>query len=285
VGVDIVPFVGTSTAVGTGVARRFSFNLFAGYTAGLAGFELGGLANVESAFACGVQIAGASNVAAGPVEGVQTATVANFGRGLRGAQLGLVNVVLGDVRGAQVGLVNVATGEVKGAQVGLVNVAERSTFSQGLVSVVRKGRVHLDLWGQESGLVMAGVKHGGDYFHGIFGAGVRPFGTGGRWAFSIGFGGRLPLSRRFYLDLDALGYSLHDAPSFGRVTWILQQRLVAGVRLIEPLALYVGPSFDVSFSPADLSPRLSPYAPWVFSLAGNRAVQGWLGGVLGAQVF
>jgi hypothetical protein len=315
VGADVLPFVGTSSVVGTGVARRFSFNLFAGYTAGLAGFELGGLVDVESAFACGAQVAGLANVVTGPVEGVQVATVGNFGRwvhgaqlglvnaaagalrgaqvgladvatgGVKGAQVGLVNVTVGDVRGAQVGLVNVATGAVSGAQVGLVNVADRSTLSVGVASVVRRGHVQLDLWGQESGLLMAGVTLGGDYFHNVLGAGARPVGTGGRWAFTVGFGGRLPVSSRFYLDLDALAYSLHDQPSFGRVTWILQQRLMVGLRLIKPLALYAGPTFDVSFSPRDLNPQLSPYAPWVFSPNTPTVVQGWLGGVLGMRVF
>jgi hypothetical protein len=276
--------VGTSTVVGTAVVRRLSFNLFAGYTAGLAGFELGGLGNVESAFACGVQVAGLGNIVVGPVEGVQITTGVNFGRGLRGVQLGIVDVVSGEVRGTQVGLVNVASGEVKGAQIGLVNVAERSTFSLGFVSVVRRGRLHLDLWGQESGMVMAGVKHGGDHFHNVYGVGVRPVGDGGRWAFTFGLGGHLPLSDRFFLDLDTLGYSLHDAQSFRRVTWIAQERLLIGLRVIKPLAVYLGPSFDVSFSPRDLNPRLSPYTPWVFAQSENLVVQGWVGGILGMQV-
>ena len=75
------------------------------------------------------------------------------------------------------GLVNVARGPVSGAQIGLVNVADTCSFCLGLVSVVRRGRLHLDLWGQESGLLMVGIKHGGLALHNIYGVGVQPFGV------------------------------------------------------------------------------------------------------------
>jgi hypothetical protein len=135
IGVDIVPRVGTSSFTGLSSVRRLSLNALGGGSAGIAGLEIGGLVNVTSAFTCGAQLAGLVNVSLGPVVGAQVSGLFNLGRGVLGAQLGLVNVSTGAVRGAQVGLVNVARGAVTGVQVGLVNVAETCSFCLGLVSV------------------------------------------------------------------------------------------------------------------------------------------------------
>ena len=48
---------------------HLSFNLLAGYYAKLDGFELGGLANLETEEVYGVQIAGLTNVVGGRVKG------------------------------------------------------------------------------------------------------------------------------------------------------------------------------------------------------------------------
>jgi hypothetical protein len=142
IGVDIVPFVGTSSFTGLSSVRRLSLNVLGGGSAGIEGIEIGGLVNVTSAFTCGVELAGLANISLGPVVGAQVSGLVNFGRGLEGAQIGLVNVSTGAVRGAQVGLVNVAGGAVTGVQVGLVNVADTCSFCLGLVNVVRHGSAH-----------------------------------------------------------------------------------------------------------------------------------------------
>ena len=328
IGVDFAPFVGTSSFTGLSSVRRFSLNILGGVSAGLDGFEMGGLVNVESAFTCGAQFAGIANLTLGPVHGAQVSVGVNLGLGLRGLQVGLVDVAVGDgrgaqlglvdvtsgafsgvqmglievaagdlrggqiglvnvgagaVHGAQVGLVNVAGGAVTGVQVGLVNVAETCSFCLGLVNVIRRGRLHLDLWGQESGLLMAGVKHGGDHFHSIYGIGVEPFGRSPRLAFALGIGGHLPLSERFFTDLDLIGYSLHDLPSFTSSAMLVQARLVLGVRVALPLAIYAGPSFNVANTSNSRDAGLSPYPPSFALSTGIGTVQGGPGAVLGLQ--
>jgi hypothetical protein len=134
--------VGTSSVTGLSSVRRLSLNVLGGKSAGIAGLEIGGLVNVTSAFTCGAQLGGLANISLGPVVGVQVSGLVNFGRGLTGAQVGLVNISAGPVRGAQVGLVNVSGGAVNGVQVGLVNVAETCSFCVGLVSIARRSSVH-----------------------------------------------------------------------------------------------------------------------------------------------
>src|SRR5262249_31047725 len=108
VGADLAPGAGTSAFQGTSAIRTISLNPLAGLSRGLRGLELSGLLGVDRAFACGVQVAGGLNLVGGPVEGLQLAggvNVAagalhgvqaaggyNHARGVRGQQLGVVNV-------------------------------------------------------------------------------------------------------------------------------------------------------------------------------------------------
>ena len=76
---------------------HLSFNLLAGYYAKLDGFELGGLANLQTEEVYGVQIAGLANVVGGNVKGFQAAAGLNLIRtDLKGLQVALgANIVPG----------------------------------------------------------------------------------------------------------------------------------------------------------------------------------------------
>jgi hypothetical protein len=151
------------------------------------------------------------------------------------------------------------------------------------VNVIRHGRLHVDVWGQESGLIMAGLKHGGDYFHTIYGLGVEPFGGSPRAAFTLGIGGHAPLSSLFFIDVDLLAYSIHDIPSFSLSALLAQARAVLGVRVIERLAIYAGPTFNVANPQNARSQNLAPYRPSFEIGTDVGSIQGWPGAVLGLQ--
>lgn len=299
VGLDFLPYAGTSTFRGVGTSRRFSLNILGGYAAGVNGVELGGLLNIDEDFACGIQMAGLANLALGPVRGVQAAGFLNLGRRLDGAQLGLVNIVTdvvhgaqlglgnaagGAVSGTQIGLVNLAGGHVRGAQLGLVNVANSSTFSLGLINIFRDGRLEIDAWGQESGLLMAGIKHGSGHFHSIYGVGVLPFGAHARFAAALGLGARLPLTNRLFLEIDVLDHALLGAGAWAATWNLAQARVLLGARLARKLAVFGGPSFNVVTSWDGEVPELSPYGVSFTRAGGNTVVQGWPGVTLGLQV-
>jgi hypothetical protein len=313
-GADVIPFVGTTLTSGITV-RRYSLNFLGGYIEGLSGVEASLGVNIEGSFMCGFQVANVANVVAGPARGVQLTAGVNVATSVQGVQLGsinvsagplaglqlglanvavqratgvqlsLLNILVGDMAGAQVGLVNVAAGNAKGLQLGLVNVADRSAFSLGLLNIIRNGRTHLDLWGLESGIVMLGLKHGSNYMHNIYGAGVRVGGEGVDIAVSLGLGGRIPISKRFYADIDALGYSLHMAPSLELRTLMVQARAVLGVKLAPRFAVYGGPTYNVAYAPVPQNSELSPYGSIVLDGGSEDPVRGWLGGTLGIQVF
>lgn len=147
-------------------------NLLIGSSSYSRGFEVGGLANIESRDVTGFQAAGLANVVLGRLTGFQAAGLVNYlggearffqaaglvnvSGGLAGAQLaGLGNVSLGAARGAQVaGLFNWADVDVNGAQVAaafnwgrsvsgpqisVVNVADTVSGAQvGVVNIARR---------------------------------------------------------------------------------------------------------------------------------------------------
>jgi hypothetical protein len=151
--------------------HNVSINLLAGSSGSSRGFEVGGLANLESGDVVGFQAAGLANIALGSLTGFQaaglvnymggearffqTAGLVNVSSGLAGAQIaGWGNVSLDAVRGAQVaGLFNWADTtvagvqvagvanwgrEVKGPQISVVNIADTITGAQvGVVNIAR----------------------------------------------------------------------------------------------------------------------------------------------------
>jgi hypothetical protein len=231
----------------------------------------------------GLQIAGGFNMASA-IRGLQIAGGFNMASAIRGLQLAPVDLA-GRVDGAQVGVINVA-GRVRGVQLGVLNVADESDVSVGVVSFVRRGRYHLDVWGAETGLLMAAFKHGGRYFHNFYGVGVRPFGDQARVAFSLGIGGHIPASRRFFVDVDALGYSLHRTDAMStRPVFLAQVRAMVGARLSGSFAVAAGPSYNVGFAGSREDAALSALGGSVLGESPGLSVQGWPGVSIGIQSF
>ncbi len=225
---------------------------------------------------------GLLSTSAGPVEGVQVG-MANVGTGLEGAQLGLVNTnagprdgvqiglanvtsgaahgaqigvvnVGGPLQGAQLGLANVSNGPVQGAMIGLLNVAEYADVAIAPLSILSRGRTHLDVWGTDAGLLMAGVEHGSVRVHNVFAIGGTVRESRGVFAFSYGIGVRLFEDARLFVDIDAIAYGLVTRnPELDRIeiTMIDQLRIPVSFRLNEDVALFLAPSVSVGIARHD----------------------------------
>ncbi|MDX5423224.1 MAG: hypothetical protein LPK14_13285 [Hymenobacteraceae bacterium] len=223
--VSVLPGVGTNGKHGARYYQPFSFNLLGGSNGGVNGFELGGILNVDKAFARGLQIGGVANLVGGPVRGVQvggilnTSTdasglqvggIANIGTGnAKGAQIaGITNIIKGEANGLQVaGIVNTAPQGVTGAQVsGVVNIAGKAKGLQ--LSTVNKAKV---VRGLQLGVVniadsahatlgLVNIVRKNGYYRGEVWAGETFFGNA---AFKMG-------TKRLYTML-ALGWRQEDA--------------------------------------------------------------------------
>ncbi len=120
-GVDLFPFVGTSSAWPER-PRRFSLNLVGGISGGLSGLELGGALNINTGPTHGAQLS-AVNLTTGDLYGAQVGGFNLASEASTGLQIGAINWLTDDLVGAQIGALNWLTDDLHGAQVGGLNIA------------------------------------------------------------------------------------------------------------------------------------------------------------------
>ncbi len=187
------------------------------------GAQVAGVANISSGHWKGAQVAGVVNVKHDKMEGAQVAGVVNVARlGGEGAQVGgVVNVAADSLRGVQIaGVVNVAQQIPFGGQIGLINVASQITgFQLGLINVsndingvpvgflsfVRNGRLDFGIVANRDAEPMLYMKTGSRYIYNVLGVSMHEnyeVPTQSDRSVVWGIGGSLPLSERFYLDVD-----------------------------------------------------------------------------------
>lgn len=252
------------------------------------GMQLAGGANIAAGQVDGFQGAGGVNVAGGDVDGFQGAGGVNLAAGrVDGVQMaGGVNVAHG-VDGSQVAVVNVSTEDVDGVQIGVINIARDSDLSLGLINIIYEGRTHLDAWTTSYGFHNVALKHGGRYFHYIYGAGWRPGGDCPEWALTLGAGGHAPISDRLFIDGDLLVQ--HVSPTAGLLVGtneIATGRAIAGVQIFDRLALTGGYSYNMLFSQVqDGSQYIRGAKHTSLDEGGGLATRGWSGWQIGVQIF
>lgn len=115
--VSLTPGLGSHGKLSGQVTNAFSFNMLGGYAAGVNGFELGGLFNIDKKDVKYVQIGGLFNVVSGGVEGVQIAGMVNrVNDSVSGLQIsGIQTWVIGSVEGMTISGIS---GRVKGSYSG-----------------------------------------------------------------------------------------------------------------------------------------------------------------------
>ncbi len=184
VAVSFVPYISTNRLLSINTVNKVSFNILAGYSKGVRGFELGGLLNVDNGDVRYGQIAGLANIVSGNSEGAQIAGILNLNdQATQGAQVaGIINVDKGDVKGVQIGGIgNASSGNTKGLQLaGVFNasgkkangaqvagICNASPFLKGIQIV---GIVNVT--DTLDGFQLAGVTNASGQMHGMQLAGV-----------------------------------------------------------------------------------------------------------------
>lgn len=154
--VSFVPGFTTHGQLGSQVVSNVSFNILGGYTAGVRGFELGGLFNIDKGKVQYAQVAGLINIVGGKTKGVQIAGITNLVLdSVDGVQIGgISNIVKGSFRGLQIGgIQNHNTGRFTGFQLGGIINYSKDHFHglqlAGILNLARKEMKGL----QVSGLI------------------------------------------------------------------------------------------------------------------------------------
>jgi hypothetical protein len=241
-----------------------------------------GTVSVAGGHLDGAQI-GVVNLLKGAANGNQTGVVNMAGGGADGAQIGVVNLTTGNVDGAQIGTTNIATGEVRGTQIGVFNYADVSDYPVGVVSVVRKGRTSVDGWVTESGIAMAGARHGGRVIHNVYGVGFRgPTPSG--WSFALGLGARAELAPKLHVDFEAIAYWVQRREPFVEDAQIASLGASFGYALTPVFGLFAAPTFNTMFTPHPKLAEVGP--PWGTALlheGDTLTIRAWPGATLGIR--
>ncbi len=267
----------------TGVQQAGAVNVVGGDVRIL---QMAGAVNVAAGNVVGAQMAGAVSVAGSDVTGAQISGAVNLAGGLaHGLQMaGAVNIA-NEFSGAQIGVVNIA-GEGRGLQLGVVNIADDVDVPIGLVSIVRNGQFHVNVWASEASLVNVGVKTGSRAIYNVFALGLRPAGDSTRLMAGLGIGGHIMFTP-FFLDIDATGYNVYSPPDwFGPEELNLLSKLsfTGGWQVNDFLAVTAGPTVNVWVSDREDGAAIPLYDAPIFRYEGNPFVRIWPGFTIGLQL-
>ena len=267
----------------TGVQQAGAVNVVGGDVRIL---QQAGAVSVAAGSVVGVQMAGAVSVAGSDVNGAQISGAVNLAGGrVHGLQMaGAVNIA-NEFRGAQIGVVNIA-GEGRGLQLGVVNIAGDVDVPIGLLSIVKNGQFHVNVWASEFSLVNLGIKTGSKTIYNVFMFGCQPGGDSTRLLAGLGIGGHIPLNR-FFVDIDALSHNLWRGPEWfveGGPNLLSSLRLTGGWQLTDMLALTAGPALNVWVSDREDGSAIPVYDAPLFHWERDVNVRIWPGFTVGLQL-
>lgn len=244
--ISVSPGLSTHGLMSSQVVNEVSLNLVGGYTAGVKGFELGTVFNINRLDAKYLQVAGVFNVVGGAATGLQVAGISNETLGgVNGVQIaGFVNNDQKTVSGVQIaGLKNEAH-VLKGVQIGLINKVDSSRgASIGLLNFIGNGFYKVGISANDVINTNVSLSTGTHDFYTILHAGYNAGSRdpNSRLAFGFGLGHDFMINKRLYLS--AIGdYQIWGDGNSFRKNW-KQAKLLMNVQLSDHFSIYAGPTF------------------------------------------
>lgn len=316
-----IPGVSTHAEFSGQVVNTVSLNAVGGYNAGVDGFELGLIFNLDQGDVRAVQIAGIFNVVGGNVNGFQLGGLYNNVLGnVRGIQLsllhnsvkhdlngiqlsGVYNHTKGNVAGMQLAILGNVAGKktsgmqvaglfnyarnLRGVQLGLVNIADTSSgYSIGLINIVNHGYHKLALSSNETLNANLGLKTGSRQLYTIWQGGMRFDNNSKLYAFGFGFGRELGLGKHLALNPELTQNYVYQG-NWARTNLLSRLDASLTYKVAKSFSINAGPSLNFFYS--DQRNPVNGYA-WVHDLhhsfiSGSRNWTGWVGWTVGVSFF
>ncbi len=214
------------------------------------GVQLAGFCNLSNGPGVGVQVAGFGNVQRGEYRGSQFAGFANLNtKEIHGVQVaGFANIATGKVGGSQVaGFFNYGK-QIRGTQLGVVNVADTlGGVPIGLVSYVKRGYHKLELSADEVFYTNLAFRTGVKDFYNIFLAGIKPDpapDNANVWTFGYGLGTDRKITKRLHFNIDVTSQQINKG-SFTNATNLLN-KINAGLdfQISKKFSVYAGATLN-----------------------------------------
>ncbi|RFM28440.1 LA_2272 family surface repeat-containing protein [Deminuibacter soli] len=242
--VSLTPGLSTHGNMSTQVVNKFSLNLLGGYTAGVNGFEAGGLFNISKKNVRSLQLAGGANITGDSLWGVQAAGLYNqVHQTSRGVQLaGYMNKTEGTMKGVQLAAVCNYAHQLKGVQIGLVNITDTvGGYSLGLVNIVKGGYSKLAVFTDDLMNTHVSYTSGHAGLYSILLAGINISQHEKAYSLGWGLGHDFIITPRFFVSLIA-DYQAIILTSFDNR--LLQGRTDLNFRFSKRFTLFAGASYN-----------------------------------------
>ena len=199
-----------------------------------------------------------------------------------------MNIATEKVGGAQISAIVNYGKEIKGSQIGLLNLSDTvSGVPIGFLSFVRRGYRKVELSANEILYANLTLKTGVSKLYNIFTGGLVPNDTIETWSFGYGFGTEGKIGKRFLhsYDLTANWMSEKDKP-FGTYNMLTNLRINFAYLLGRRASFYLGPSINCHLSEwkdentGEFLTRIAPYSMYT-TVFGDTQMQVWIGGQAG----
>ena len=274
---SLFPKVGTNLRMSGAVTNHFSINLLGGYSNGVAGFEAGGIVNINKndvdgfQASClvnltgrdvnGFQASGVLNLTKGNVNGCQISVISNLGADtVKGVQAaGLVNVCDKKLSGLQLSPgVNISRGDETGAQIaglvnyaanprfqlGLVNIADTSDGAPlGIINIIRHGYYAFSLSADELQTGYLLFSMGTRRLYSIVGVSGSTANGQKSWGINYGLGSHFFYNHRLGLNVEFLSSVINAFGSF-------DSTMISRVSLSTQMSLRIGQNFYLNAGPS-----------------------------------
>jgi hypothetical protein len=254
------------------------------------GVQLAGFANTNLGPTRGVQIAGFSNLSIGSSEGVQVAGFDNVQiENYRGSQIaGFTNITTGKISGSQISSFFNYGKNVKGTQIGLFNYADSlGGIPIGLVSIVKSGYHKIELSADEIFYGNLSFRTGARKFYTILQAGFKPdkslnASDTSVWHFGYGLGTARQITKWLYLNIDASAQHVSKGSFTNSLSLLNKIHLGFDFQVAKNFSLYAGATLNgylTNNSYTDYPNLFTDYKPHIISdqTIGNNNLKMWWG--------
>ena len=210
------------------------------------GVQVAGFSNVNLAAADGVQIAGFANFANAPSKGVQIAGFANVQTDhYSGSQFaGASNIATKYLHGSQISALFNYGKKVKGTQIGLFNYADSlGGVPIGLMSFVNHGYHKLEVSADEIFYSNLAFRTGVQKFYNIILAGIKPenaMNADNVWTFGYGIGMAPRIRRWLHLNIDLTAQHINKGTFTDQLSLLNKAHLGLDFRLARKFSIYGG---------------------------------------------
>ena len=210
------------------------------------GVQVAGFSNVNLAAADGVQVAGFANFANAPSKGVQIAGFANVQTDhYSGSQFaGASNIATKYLHGSQISALFNYGKKVKGTQIGLFNYADSlGGVPIGLMSFVNHGYHKLEVSADEIFYSNLAFRTGVQKFYNIILAGIKPenaMNADNVWAFGYGIGMAPRIRRWLHLNIDLTAQHINKGTFTDQLSLLNKAHLGLDFRLARKFSIYGG---------------------------------------------